>query len=249
MGFTFLTLAIYQAAAAWWGESEGSNSPKPAPAQQGKRWFMVPPPFHIALFVSCLSPSLPAVVRLLSPLTALRKRPYVFCQATFILCSLPRGPFLPSIIHHYSLSCAFCSSSLFFSPLPLAIMCSLTITCDPFFSTYISSLLLPLSCVTGLWGRWFPVHHQGDNHSHGKLQLPCLWLWRPLSDTCAAGEWSVVAHFLLTVLGEVCTKCYSFVCSTLWIPREGNVLIAFAVFSEELLKTVSKAIKPTCFLG
>lgn len=139
MGFTFLTLAIYQAAAAWWGESEGSNSPKPAPAQQGKRWFMVPPPFHIALFVSCLSPSLPAVVRLLSPLTALRKRPYVFCQATFILCSLPRGPFLPSIIHHYSLSCAFCSSSLFFSPLPLAIMCSLTITCDPFFSTYISS--------------------------------------------------------------------------------------------------------------
>ncbi|XP_054907361.1 follistatin-related protein 4 isoform X6 [Poeciliopsis prolifica] len=39
-----------------------------------------------------------------------------------------------------------------------------------------------------LWGRRLAVHHQGDNNTHGELQLPCLWLRRPLSDSCAAGE-------------------------------------------------------------
>ncbi|XP_054907360.1 follistatin-related protein 4 isoform X5 [Poeciliopsis prolifica] len=37
-----------------------------------------------------------------------------------------------------------------------------------------------------LWGRRLAVHHQGDNNTHGELQLPCLWLRRPLSDSCAA---------------------------------------------------------------
>lgn len=67
MGFIFLTLAIYQAEAAWWGERGGSNSPTPASAQQGNRWFMVSLRFHITLFLSCLFPSLPAVVCLLFP--------------------------------------------------------------------------------------------------------------------------------------------------------------------------------------
>lgn len=89
MGFIFLTLAIYQAEAAWWGESGGSNSPTPASAQQGNRWFMVSLPFHITLFLSCLFPSLPAVVCLLSPLPTLSKHSYVFYQATFISPSLP----------------------------------------------------------------------------------------------------------------------------------------------------------------
>lgn len=69
MGFIFLTLAIYQAEAAWWGERGGSNSPAPASAQQGNRWFMVSLPFHITLFLSCLFPSLPAAACLLSLLS------------------------------------------------------------------------------------------------------------------------------------------------------------------------------------
>lgn len=45
---------------------------------------MVLLPFHITLSLSCLFPSLPAVVCLLFPHPALSTRPYVFCQATFI---------------------------------------------------------------------------------------------------------------------------------------------------------------------
>lgn len=37
-----------------------------------------------------------------------------------------------------------------------------------------------------------------------------------------------------------------FVYATLCFTSEGNFLIAFPVYSEEQLKTVSKAIKPTC---
>lgn len=71
----------------------------------------------------------------------------------------------------------------------------------PLLILYLSQMLPPPlnppSCLPGLWGRRLPVHHQGDNHPHGELQLPRLRLRGPLSDTCAAGEWSVVAHFLL----------------------------------------------------
>lgn len=155
------------------------------------------------------------------PLTALYKHPYVFYQATFISCSLPVAlscpPLFttipsptPSVLHRSSFLLFFflCSSTTTSAPLP------------PF---SLPKFPLPsLPCVTGLWGRWLPVHHQGDNHSHGELQLPCLWLWRPLSDSCAAGEWSVVAHFLLTVL--VCVQnVIAFVCATLWFPRWGKL--------------------------
>lgn len=89
MGFIFLTLAIYQAEAAWWGERGGSNSPTHAAAQQGNSWFMVSLPFHITLFLSCLFPSLPAAMCLLPLLPPLSTHPYVFYQAILISPSLP----------------------------------------------------------------------------------------------------------------------------------------------------------------
>lgn len=137
--------------------------------------------------------------------------------------SLPCGSFLSPIPHHCSSPTPrvphllpyllfFLSCALSPQPLPLLPLLNFPLPSRP--------------CVTGLWGRWLPVHHQGDDHPHGELQLPCLRLWRPASDTCAAGEWSVVAHFLLTVVGEVWRKSFSFVCGTLLFPSEGNFLIA-----------------------
>ncbi len=221
MGFIFLTLAIYQAEAGWWGERGGSNSPTPAPSQQGNLWFMVPLPFPITLSGSLLFPSLPAVVRLLFLLsTHLR----LFVPHSLWLFPAPHSSALFPLLHFLFLfSLSFSPSS---SPSPLL--------------SLLNFPLLSLCCVTGLWGRWLPVHHQGDNYPHGKLQLPCLWLWRPISDTCAAGEWSVVAHFLLTVVGELSTKCFSFVCAPLWLPSEGNFLLAASVYSEEHLQNSLK---------
>lgn len=128
MGFIFLTLAIYQDEAVWCEERGGSNSPTPATAQQGNHWFMVSLPFHITLFLSCLFPSLPAVVCLISPLSALSKHPYVFYQGTFICPSLPVAlscpPFfttIPSSTHPVLLLSSFLmfsfplSSSFFFT--------------------------------------------------------------------------------------------------------------------------------------
>lgn len=103
MGFIFLTLAIYQAEAAWWGEREGSNSPTTASAQQGNRWFMVPLPFHITLCVSCLFPSLPAVVRLLPPLSTniltYSIKPPSFLAHSLWLCPAPHYSPLFPLLH------------------------------------------------------------------------------------------------------------------------------------------------------
>lgn len=102
MGFIFLTLAIYQAEAAWWGERGGSNSPMSASAQQGERWFMVSLPFHITLFLSCLFPSLPAVVCILSPLPVLSSiLTYSIKLPSFshLLSLTPCGSFLHLILH------------------------------------------------------------------------------------------------------------------------------------------------------
>lgn len=89
MGFIFLTLTIYQAEAAWWGERGGSNSPTSASSQQGNRWFMVSLPSPITLFPSSF-PITPCCS--LPPLPGLPKHPYVFYQATFISPSLPVAP-------------------------------------------------------------------------------------------------------------------------------------------------------------
>lgn len=71
MGFIFLTLTIYQAEAVWREEERGIKFPKRLLRLDGEnRWFMVPLPFPITLWVPCLFPSLPAVLRLLSPLSA-----------------------------------------------------------------------------------------------------------------------------------------------------------------------------------
>lgn len=218
MGFIFLTLAIYQAEAAWWGVKGGSNSPSPASAQQGNHWFMVPLPFHITLFLSYLFPSLPAVLCLLSILSPSIlmfsiKLPSFHPHSLWLLPtphSLPLFPLLHLLLFSYLCSFpSFSSTPTFFIP----------------YSIFLLS-------VTGLWGRWLPVHHQGDNHPHGELQLSRLRLWRPLSDTCAAGEWSVVVHFLLKVVGEVGTECFNFICATLHFPCVGVLFMAFSANSE-----------------
>lgn len=179
MGFIFLTLAIYQAEAARWGEGEGSNSQMPASAQQGNHWFMVSLPLPITLFLSCLLPSFPAVVCLL-----------------FLLS--------PSIVMHSIKLPSFCSYSLWMFPAPNSSPLFPLLPSSSFFSPSsfllfflnITLLFYLLYCITGLWGWRLVVHHEGDDNTHGQLQLPCLRLWRPLSDTCAAGEWSVLACFL-----------------------------------------------------
>lgn len=93
MGFIFLTLAIYQAEAAWWGEGEGSNSQMPASAQQGNHWFMVSLPPPITLFLSCLFPSFPAVVVCL--LLCIRSHYLRFALT-------PCGCSLHPILHHHT---------------------------------------------------------------------------------------------------------------------------------------------------
>lgn len=145
--------------------------------------------------------------------------PYVFYQATSVSPSYSLWLF-PTPYSHPSAP----SSSLL-----------LYFHCLSFL--YLVFLFHLFSCITGLWGRWLPVHHQGDNDPHGELQLPCLRLWRPLSDTCAAGEWSVVAHFLLTVEVVVCTKHFVFcLCYFVASPVMG---IALLCLQWEPLKTVS----------
>ena len=151
------------------------------------------------------------------PLPALSKHPYVFYQATFISSSLPVAlscpPFLTTI------------PSLTPPGLPLPYFLFFPPYCALPAPPPLALLNFPppsFPCVTGLWGRWLPVHHQGDYHPHGELQLPCLRLWRPLSDTCAAGEWSVVAHFLLTVLEKSGQKCFLFSLCYSVVPQCGR---------------------------
>lgn len=66
-----------------------------------------------------------------------------------------------------------CSSSL---PSLPSFLCSFNTTTTTTSSFLLNFPLPSLPCITGLWRRWVPVHHQGDNHPHGELQLPCLWL-------------------------------------------------------------------------
>lgn len=91
MGFIFLTLAIYQTEAAWWGERGGSNSPTPAWTQQGDRWFMVPLPLHITLFSLLSFPITPCCCG--PPLSSPSASIYVFYHATFIPPT-PHSPWL-----------------------------------------------------------------------------------------------------------------------------------------------------------
>lgn len=125
---------------------------------------------------------------------------------------LPPSLFLSPVSSHHSLLLQ--SSSLQSIKLPMFPTGSLWICCTQFFTTFSSLASFPIStspnsslpslpCVAGLWGRRLAVHHQGDNNTHGELQLPCLWLRRPLSDSCAAGEWSVVAHFFPKISEEM----------------------------------------------
>lgn len=57
-------------------------------------------------------------------------------------------------------------------------------------------------------------------------------------------RWMVSSGSFLTYSGG--TKCFSFVCATLWFLSEEIFLTAFPAYSEVHLKTVSKAIKSTC---
>lgn len=154
---------------------EGSNSPTTASAQQGKPLIHGPSSLlhHSFCFLSfpitpcCCAPP-PSSHS--SPQTSLC---ILSSQLHFLLT--PCGSFLPpplfitipspapSAPHPSSfLLIFFLSNVLQPSPLPPSSL--------PKFSP--PSLL----CVTGLWGRRLPLHHQSDNHPHGKLQLPCLWL-------------------------------------------------------------------------
>lgn len=59
---------------------------------------------------------------------------------------------------------------------------------------YFYQIIRHLSCLllhTGFWRRRFPLHHQGNNYSHGQLHLSCLRLWRAVSDPHPSGEWLV----------------------------------------------------------
>ena len=162
MGFIFLTLAIYQAEAAWWGGGGGAGGIK----------------FPI---VCCGSTGKPLIHGLSS--FSHHSFPFLSFPITPCCCGPPLSS--PSSLHA-SLWLLFSLSLLrllFLSPSPP----------PPSHDPRLNCPLPSPPCIAGLWGRRLPVHHQGDNHPHGKLQLPCLRLWRRLSDTCAAGEWSVEA--------------------------------------------------------
>lgn len=170
-----------------------------AAARRGEPLIHGPPSFSHHSLGSLSFPITPCCFA--PPLAAPCKHPYVFHQATFVSLLAPRGSFLPRLIqpdlrrHLPASSCALCLHFL--------------------------GLNVPLSSlphVAGLWGRRLPVHHQGDDHPHGELQLPCLWIRRPLSDTCAAGEWSVVAPFSYLQRPKKFTS-HSPVCATLLCHR------------------------------
>lgn len=147
-------------------------------------------------------------------------------------CCTLRSLLSTVIVTQYIKLPTFSTDSLWMPPAPNSSPLSpVLVPCS--FSIYNSanSSLPSLPCITGLWGRWLPVHHQGDNNTHGELQLPCVWLWRPLSDSCAAGEWSVVAHFFLQIPEELLIKKKEKkICPTLWIPCQ--VFFALHVWSK-----------------
>lgn len=161
---------------------------------------MVSLPFLITL--SLLShPIIPCCY--VPPLLPLSKVLLLVLWNYLLFLFTPCRCFLCHILHHYPhfYTSPFCPFSLllfffsiFFPSPPLPFLC--------FNNAHLTYLLF----ITGLWGRWLSLHHQGDNNPHGELQLPCLRLRGPVSDTCAAGEWSVVTYFLFTAVGLLLTN-------------------------------------------
>lgn len=115
----------------------------------------------------------------------------VFSHHSLLLCASSLLSLLSPSILMYSIKVpSFVPHSLWLFPAPhssplfpllhILFFFSLLSQCFPSLSPPPFSLpnfpLPSLPCITGLWGRWFPVHHQGDNHPHGELQLPCLRL-------------------------------------------------------------------------
>lgn len=238
MGFIFLTLTIYQAEAAWWGE-RSVKFPNDCFSSMGKPLIHGPPSFSHHSQCSLNFPITPCCCA--PPLTFLYNHPCVFIKPPSFLAHSPwLFPVLP-IIQHYSLSYTSCPSSLFLPPLllpshtpqppPLP-------RCLPF--SFPKFPLPSLSCDRTLGTMAPSISPRWQPFTWGTTVAMPMAMKTSIRHMCC--RWMVSSGSFLTYKCVQNVMC--FVCATLRCPCKELFLVTFC---GEDLKTVSEVIKPKCF--